>query len=97
MARTLATMLAGTSDMTWYTPKSRIRVTWDTMVETTETPAYLISFTLDGWAMICRMRACSACSDDQICETEGWPPGSVTGASRALAGTPRSKSARLKP
>ena len=49
-------MLAGTSDMTWYTPNNRIRVTCDTTVEITETEAYLISFTLDGWAMIWRMR-----------------------------------------
>ena len=38
-------------------PEERIRVTCDTMVEITETEAYLISFTLDGWAMIWRMRA----------------------------------------
>jgi hypothetical protein len=55
----LATMLAGTSDMTWNTPNNRIRVTWDTTVEINETEAYLISFTLDGWAMICRVRAYS--------------------------------------
>ena len=41
-------MLAGTSDMTWYTPNNRIKVTCDTTVEITETEAYLISFTLDG-------------------------------------------------
>jgi hypothetical protein len=34
-------------------------VTWDTTVEINETEAYLISFTLDGWAMICRVRAYS--------------------------------------
>ena len=57
MASTLATMLAGTSDMTWNTPNTRSRVTCDTTVEITETPAYLISFTLDGWAIIWRIRA----------------------------------------
>ena len=41
MARTLATMLAGTSDITWKTPKARKRVTCDTMVEITETPGVL--------------------------------------------------------
>ena len=57
MASTLARMLAGTSDMRWKTPKIRSRVTCDTTVEITETPAYLISFTLDGCAIICRTRA----------------------------------------
>jgi hypothetical protein len=45
--------------MTWKTPKTRSRVTCDTIVEITETPAYLISFTLDGCAIICRTRAYS--------------------------------------
>ena len=58
-------------------------MTCDTTVEITETPAYLISFTLDGWAIICRIRAYSDWSDDQMWERGGWPPCSVTGASRA--------------
>src|SRR6202034_2186675 len=78
-------MLAGTSDMTWYTPNNRISVTCDTTVEITETEAYLINFTLDGWAMIWRMRSWSACSDAQMCEKVGCPSGSVTGASPAHA------------
>ena len=56
VARTLARMLAGTSDIRWKTPKTRSSVTCDTIVEITETPAYLMSFTLDGCAIIWRIR-----------------------------------------
>jgi hypothetical protein len=64
-------MLAGTSDMRWYTPNTRISVICDTTVEISETEAYLNSFTLDGWAIICRMRTYSDWSDDQMCEKDG--------------------------
>ena len=74
MATTLATMLAGTSDMTWKMPNVSSRVTCETTVEITETPAYLMSFTLDGCAIICRTLACSAWSEAQMWESGGWPP-----------------------
>jgi hypothetical protein len=57
VATAFATMFAGTSDITRHTPKVMNKVTCDTTVEITETPAYLMSFRLDGWAMICRIRA----------------------------------------
>jgi hypothetical protein len=49
-------------------------VTCDTTVEITETPAYLKSFRLEGWAMIWRTRATSGWSEDQIWESGGWCP-----------------------
>src|SRR6185437_751988 len=52
VASTLAKRLAGTSDMTRKTPNVKNSVTCDTMVEITDTPAYLKSFRLEGWAMI---------------------------------------------
>src|SRR5271170_3415852 len=85
VARTLARMLAGTSDMRRNTPKTSSRVTCDTIVEITDTPAYLMSFTLDGCAIICRTRACRDCSDAQMWDSVGCPPCSVTGASRSHA------------
>src|SRR6516162_874397 len=70
-------MLAGTSDITRNTPKVRKRVTCDTTVEITETPAYLNSFRLEGWAAIWRTRATRGSSDDQMCDSGGCPPWSV--------------------
>src|ERR1700742_4237213 len=83
-ARTLATMFAGPSDMTWNTPNVSSRVTCDTMVEINETPAYLITFTLDGWAIIWRSRAVSAWSEAQMCLRGGWPPWFFMGAGLGL-------------
>ncbi len=57
MATAFARMLAGTSDITRHTPKVMNRVTCDTIVEITDTPAYLKSFRLEGCAMIWRIRA----------------------------------------
>src|SRR6516162_9137687 len=70
-------MFAGTSDITRQTPKVMNRVTCDTIVEITETPAYLISFRLEGWAMIWRIRATIGSSDDQMCFSGGCSWGFV--------------------
>src|ERR1700744_2636317 len=69
VASTFARRLAGTSDMSRKTPKVRNSVTCDTMVEITDTPAYLKSFRLDGWAIIWRTRATSGSSDAQMCDS----------------------------
>ena len=69
----------------------------DTTVEITETQAYLKSFTLDGWAIIWRTRTYSDWSDDQMCESGGCPPCSVTGATRSLAERRGQESARAQP
>ena len=82
MATAFARMFAGTSDITRHTPKVMNKVTCDTIVEITETPAYLNSFRLDGWAMIWRTRATIGWSDDQMCFSGGCSGGFV----RTLAG-----------
>src|ERR1700683_911561 len=88
----LAAMLAGTAG-TWNLPNVMSSTTCDTMVEITETPAYLISFTLDGCAMIWRTRVTSGSSDDQMCASgrcsllSGGPP----------LGTPTPRSATKTP
>src|SRR3984885_16211868 len=91
---TLATMLAGTSDMRWNTPNVRSSVTCDTTVEISETEAYLINFTLEGWAITCRIRAYSDWSDDQMWESGGGAPGPGTGGSRSHPHPPRPGRAR---
>src|ERR1700733_9988432 len=85
---TLATMLAGTSDMRWNTPNVRSSVTCDTTVEINETEAYLINFTLEGWAITCRIRAYSDWSDDQMWESGGGAPGPGPGGSRSAPDPP---------
>ena len=54
-------------------PNKISSMTCDTMVEITDTEAYLISLTLDGWAMTWRTRAKSGWSDDQMCARGGCP------------------------
>ena len=55
-------------------PNKISSTTCDTMVEITDTEAYLTSLMLDGWAMIWRSRADNGWSDDQICPRGGCPP-----------------------
>ena len=98
MATTLATTLAGTAG-TWNLPKVMSSTACDTMVEITETPAYLISFTLEGWAMTWRTRVVSGSSDDQMCASGGCSLLSDTALSDTpvsdtpLSGTPTPRSA----
>ncbi len=49
------------------------KVTCDTIVEITETPAYLMSLTLEGCAITWRTRTAIGSSDDQMCLIGGCP------------------------